>query len=262
MLLRWVGLQALGGLAATLPPPVARRATLVVLLLANVTPLVALANGTWAAGDVLVAYWLENVAVGFWTLVRLATTAGPDPVDDRHGAGVGLLESGRVTLLADGSRVQLPLLIARLGVMAFFCFHYGMFTLVHGVFTFTLAHSIGTQGSPGGYLVVLLVMLASHGLSTAVHWFWRGGRHEAGLIRTMHQPYGRVVLLHVVVLGSAFVLVRGGDVLAGSGTVTGPTALLPAVALVALKTVVDAVLHLRAHRQPTLIRQGSLAGAG
>ena len=43
MLVRWLGLQALSGLAASLPPTAARRATLAVLLLANATPLVALA---------------------------------------------------------------------------------------------------------------------------------------------------------------------------------------------------------------------------
>ena len=248
-MLRLLGLQALASLASTLPPRAARSATLVVLVLANATPLWAVATGRWGAGDVLVVFWLENLAVGFWTLVRMATTAGADPLDDRTGEVVAALDGARVAVRgADGRSLRVPMLLVRLGLMGFFCFHYGMFTVVHGVFTFLLAHRIGTTGSVGGYLLVLLVLLASHGVSTAVHWFWRGGRYDTGLMRAMQQPYGRIVLLHVVILGSAFLIARDGGELAGGATVTGTTAVLPAVALVALKTLLDAGLHLRAHR--------------
>lgn len=249
MLLRLLGLQALGSLAATLPPRAARSATLLVLVLANTTPLWAVATGRWGAGDVLVVFWLENLAVGFWTLVRMATTAGADPLDDKTGEVVAALDGARVAVRgADGRSLRVPMLLVRLGLMAFFCFHYGMFTAVHGVFTFLLAHRIGTQGSASGYLLVFLVLLASHGVSTAVHWFWRGGRYDIGLMRAMQQPYGRIVLLHVVILGSAFLIVRDGSDLGQAPTVSGATAVLPAVALVVLKTLIDAGLHLRAHR--------------
>lgn len=249
MLLRLLGLQALASLAATLPPRAARSATLLVLVLANITPLWAVATGRWGAGDVLVVFWLENLAVGFWTLVRMATTAGADPLEDRTREVVGSLDGDRLTVQGgDGRTLQVPMLLVRFGLMAFFCFHYGMFTAVHGVFTFLLAHRIGTQGHLGGYLLVLVVLLASHGVSTAVHWFWRGGRREVGLMRAMQQPYGRIVLLHLVILGSAFLIVRDGAELGQGATVTGTTAVLPAVALIVLKTLLDAGLHLRAHR--------------
>jgi len=82
--------------------------------------------------------------------------------------------------------------------MVFFCIHYGMFTLVHGIFTWQLAHRIGTTGSVRGYLLVLLA--------------------------------------------------RAGGSLDTAAPVAGATAVLPAVALVVLKTVIDAGLHLRVHR--------------
>lgn len=249
MLVRLLGLQALASLASTLPPRAARSATLLVLVLANATPLWAVATGRWGAGDVLVVFWLENLAVGFWTLVRMATTDAAEPLQDRTRQLVGSLDGGRLTVRGeDGGTVQVPMLLARLGLMAFFCFHYGLFTVVHGVFTFLLAHRIGMQGHVGGYLLVLLLLLASHGMSTAVHWFWRGGRSQVGLVRVMQQPYGRIIVLHVVILGSAFLIVRDGAGLGPGPAVTGTTAVLPAVALVVLKTLIDAGLHLRAHR--------------
>ena len=52
-------------------------------------------------------YWAENVVIGCYTVLRM-------------------LESGRG---AAGEKI---------GKSLFFCFHYGMFCLVHGVFVMTL----------------------------------------------------------------------------------------------------------------------------
>lgn len=240
MLLRLLGLQALGSLAATLPPRAARSATLLVLVLANATPLWAVATGRWGAGDVLVVFWLENVAVGVWTLVRIGTALGA-LAPTRRGVPAMAFTGG-------GPAIAIPAVAARVFFMGFFCLHYGAFTLAHGIFTWRLAHRIGTTGSVGGYLLVLLALLASHGVATGVHWFARGERLTTGPQQAMAQPYGRVVVLHVVVLGSAFLIARDGAGLDTASPVAGATAVLPAVALVVLKTVIDAGLHLRAHR--------------
>jgi hypothetical protein len=241
MLLRLLGLQALGSLAATLPPRAARAATLLVLVLANTIPLWAVATGRWGAGDVLVVFWLENVAVGVWTLVRIATALGA-LAPTRNGTPAMAFTGG-------GPAIALPAVVARVFFAGFFCVHYGAFTLAHGIFTWRLAHRLGTTGSVGGYLLVLLALVASHGVATAVYWFARGERLTTGPQQAMAQPYGRVVVLHVVVLGSAFLLARdGGGTIDAGGPVAGATAVLPAVALVVLKTLVDSGLHLRAHR--------------
>ncbi|GAB3441020.1 hypothetical protein GCM10027517_16350 [Phycicoccus ginsengisoli] len=239
MVLRLLGLQALAGLAATLPPRSARLATLLVLVLANTTPLWAVATGRWAAGDVLVVFWLENVAIGVWTLVRIGTALGA-LTPTRNGTPAIAVKGG--------GPIALPQAVARVFFMVFFCIHYGMFTLVHGIFTWQLAHRIGTTGSVRGYLLVLLALVASHGVATGVHWFARGERLTTGPQQAMARPYGRIVVLHVVVLGSAFLLARAGGSLDTAAPVAGATAVLPAVALVVLKTVIDAGLHLRVHR--------------
>ena len=53
----------------------ARAASLLLLLVANALPLMALLSGEWAAGDVLIAFWLENVAIGLWAALRIATSS-------------------------------------------------------------------------------------------------------------------------------------------------------------------------------------------
>ena len=64
LLLRVLGLQALHALLQTLSPSAARAASLMLLAGANALPLIALLTGQWRAGDVLIAFWLENVAIG------------------------------------------------------------------------------------------------------------------------------------------------------------------------------------------------------
>lgn len=253
VLLRVLGLQALAALVGTMPARAARTLTLVMLVGANLFPLVALLQGAWQAGDVLVTYWLENVAVGIWQLVKLATAQGPNPVPaDASGAAV---PPGSIPATLNGRPIQLSASVARLVVSGFFAVHYGMFTLVHGVFTFMLAHRSGISGSVRSFAVVFLVLLLSHGLSTAIYWFARGERHTHGLAATMKGPYGRIVVLHLAVLGSSFLLLgatssRG---LAGTqpgdlGALTPTPSVLPGVLLIALKTALDAGLHLRTHR--------------
>ena len=260
VLLRVLGLQALAELAGAMPARTARVLTLVMLVGANLFPLVALLTGAWEAGDVLITYWLENVAVGVWQVVKLLTVQGTDPVRAVDASGAPLPPGG---IVLNGAPVQLPLRLMHLAVAAFFTVHYGMFTLVHGVFTFILARQSGITGSVRSFALAFLVLLGSHGLSTAIHWFGRGERRTMGLGATMRQPYGRIFVLHLAVLGSAFLLMGGSwssgshgpgvgsEFPGGFGTPNGTPSILPGVLLIALKTMVDAGFHVRAHRAAT-----------
>ena len=259
VLLRVLGLQALAALVGTMPARTARVLTMVMLVGANLFPLVALLQGVWEAGDVLLTYWLENVAVGIWQLVKLFTAVGTDPGEaGAGGPGAGTATApGSVTATINGRPVQLSASIARLFVSGFFAVHYGMFTLVHGIFTFMLAHRSGTSGSVQSFALVFLVLVLSHGLSTGIHWFARGERRNQGLAATMKEPYGRIVVLHLAVLGSSFLLLgssphrgtSGGSAAVDAGLLTPTPSVLPGVLLIALKTALDAGFHLRAHRR-------------
>jgi hypothetical protein len=234
VLVRALGLQAAYAVLQAMSPAAARVASVALLLTVNAVPLVALLNGEWGAGDVLIAYWLENVAVGVWSLVKTLTVTGTDG-------------SGRLDVVVNGVPVPVPAVAARALAAGFFALHYGMFTLGHGLFAFTLARRTEVTGSVAGFALMFLALLASHGLSTGIHWFARGERLGAGLGSTMRQPYSRVVVLHLAVLGSAFLLLRGsGDGL--SSIWPAATTLGPGLVLVAIKVVVDVVTHLQVHR--------------
>lgn len=268
LLLRVLGLQALAALADAMPARTARVLTLALLVGANVVPLVALLTGAWQAGDVLVTYWLENVAIGIWQVVKLMTAQGSDPVAEGL-AGPALVGSGAVAHV-NGRPVAISGPVARVFLSAFFVMHYGMFTLVHGVFTFMLAHRSGTSGSVRSFAIAFLVLLSSHGLSTAIYWFGRGERRQNGVVSTMKQPYRRILVLHFAVIGSFFLMFGLGSLSGSSGPLPdtaagGPSpslSVLPGVLLIALKTALDAGLHLRAHRATARTVQAQLTPTG
>lgn len=194
-----------------------------VLVLANVVPLALVLLGQWRPGDVLVAYWLENLVVAGWAVVRIVSAEG------QVNLGVA----------------------ARCGLAGIFCVHYGVFTLTHGVLTAMLTWDAGVSVSVGEWAVVLGAFWVSHGISTGLHWFGRGERLVTSPGRASVEPYVRVGVMHVVVL-VCFFLFTDADI--GLPTVGGPvettiTALAPALAIVGVKTLLDLGSHIWEHRR-------------
>ena len=193
----------------------------------------------WPAGNVLLLFWVENAVLGVVTLVKVVTAQGT--------SGARITVNGR-------PRASSPALLG-----LFFTFHYGLFCVVHLVFTGFVAFAVGYQPTFAllGLPVVLLVV--RYAVETATTWFGTDGqRRTLSPSTAMGQPYPRIVVLHLAVLG-AFALVLSGAGGTGTGWLATLTAPLPAawrddgVAAVALllvvKTGVDLVTTRRALRR-------------
>jgi len=185
------------------------------LIAANAVPVVGVLFFHWTVFSVILLYWCENVVVGGFNVLRMLTA---DPQD----AGVWV---GKVFLIP------------------FFCFHYGMFTFVHGELVLALfGGSLGRGGfHPAGlitavsragvwYGVTFLVL--SHGFSFVHNYLMSGEYRRIGLNQLMAQPYSRVIVLHITILVGGFLVQLAG----------APIAAL--LLLVALKTAIDLRAHL------------------
>ncbi|GIX30572.1 MAG: hypothetical protein KatS3mg124_1044 [Porticoccaceae bacterium] len=160
---------------------------------------------------------------------------------------------------------------------SFFLFHFGAFTGVHGVFVDALfplvperfaldeltlpfvfvfpeicaritVHLLGQ--APPLLLSGVALLFASHGISFLVHYLLRGEAAAARPGAEMMAPYGRVVVLHAVVLGGGFLAAARGS----------PAAVLWLLAI--LKTLLDLGLHLRFHRAGAAPPAATAARAG
>ena len=185
------------------------------LVLANLVPLVGVLGGTWTVFSVILVYWSENVVIGAFNVLRM-------------------LFANPRSLATDASK---------LFVVPFFVVHYGMFTMIHGVFVLALFGPAGlSRGFPGpatflaairqaGVWYAVIAIALSHGFSF-VHNYLAGGEYRnASPAILMGQPYARVMILHVSILLGGFLAKAAGA---------------PEVALVIL-VVLKIALDLRSH---------------
>lgn len=202
---------------------------LLALVLANMVPLFGVVQLDWDVGSIIVLYWMENLVIGGYAILRM--------------------------LVASKLRA--------LGHVAFFCLHYGGFCAVHGMFVLTLTGFAGDTEdiesaadwpgplsllqmfagliqrifsvAPEHFHWVVIAMVISHGVSFFLLFIGGGEYRDATTRKLMNAPYKRIVILHIAIIAGAVLVENLGS----------PLGLL--IALVALKTGMDIMLHRRAH---------------
>lgn len=210
-------------------PPLPDRAALRVspsalaLVAANLVPLAGVLFLGWSVFATLLLFWLENVIVGGFNVLRMAWARPHNPA----------LWAGKLFLIP------------------FFIIHYGMFVTVHGIFVLAFFGGVGAGALSGGFpgpatflhavqgagiTLAALALVASHGFSFLFNYLGAGEYRTVPLEALMRGPYGRVVVLHLVILGGGFLVMTLGS------------PLVPLALLVVLKTGLDLVAHTREHK--------------
>ena len=190
-----------------------------VLVAANLVPLAGVLFFGWSVFATLLLFWVENVIVGAFNVLRILVA------QPRVGA----------------------MWAAKLFMIPFFTFHYGMFVTVHGIFVLSLfGGGAAGRGFPTPTIFWQAVQAAgiapaawglglSHAVSFAFNYIGAGQYKSALLPALMFRPYGRVMVLHVLILVGGFLVAKLGS------------PLIPLAMLVVLKTGLDLSGHLREH---------------
>jgi hypothetical protein len=151
----------------------------------------------WSPFVVMMLFWFENVVIGVFNVVRMLVT---------------------------GARLGGAGLIGGAAIAAFFTVHYGLFTAVHGGFVVLLfgGAELGRNAMDGGlggptwfmvdylfaerdgWLAVIAIVLLH--LSGLVQWLARTREAPPPLKELMGAPYGRIVILHVTLIASGFLV--------------------------------------------------------
>ena len=189
-------------------------ATTLALIVANLIPLLGALFWQWDLGALMVLYWAESAIIGFFNLCKILVI----------GRWSGIF----------------------LGI--FFLGHFGGFMAGHFLFIYTLfVEGLGEGSSSGGDLravaemftslwPALLVLFLSHGYSFFANFLGRREYLQRTVKTQMSEPYGRIVLMHLVII-------FGGALSMALGEAT------PAlVLLIAAKTLVDVRAHRKEHR--------------
>ncbi|MCC7519382.1 MAG: hypothetical protein IT578_09385 [Verrucomicrobiae bacterium] len=198
--------------------PGLRRPSAVALVAANLVPLYGALFLGWETFPVLLLFWVENVIIGVFNVLKILF------------AGQGHL--------------------TKVFLLPFFCVHYGIFTMVHGVFVIGFFGGAFGLGTPVPTLAAVQHLMEqqhlawavfglflSHAISFVLNYLRGGEYRQANPAALLMQPYGRVIVMHLTILLGAFIL----------AALRTPTVAL--VLLVGLKLALDLRAHLRERRK-------------
>jgi hypothetical protein len=192
------------------------------MLVADLIPAAGILFWGWDGFVLLMLYWMETAVIAFWTLARILVLPDDDPRQRNVLARIG----------------------ARLFLTAFFLVHSSGFMVGHLLFLWTLYAGDwrNTIHNPYdfwrvivmGYDLWLPLGLLFVGLGLSFFWgLFRqlfGSKGSDTMDRLLGGLYGRIVLMHVVIIFGVWVAMMIGS--------TGPYLLL-----IAFKTAYDLVMH-------------------
>ena len=171
-------------------------------LLVDLLPIIAVVLFGWKAVPLVALYWLENLVIGAFTILRMLGT-----------------------IAANALNIPIAMFM-----VPFFTVHYGMFCFGHGIFLSAFAGGGVGDAAPGFNGMRMLVDWA---LGTGPYMLWfvgaiilvnsifylvdfigRGDFRKTQLPVEMFAPYGRIVTLHVaIILGAGLMLAFGQPLL-------------------------------------------------
>jgi hypothetical protein len=168
-----------------------RRPPVLVTLALNLIPVACVLWLGWSALLLLAVYWMENVVIGLFNILKMAASTVAKP-------------------LKDG--------VAALFAIPFFTVHYGGFCAAHGLFTVLVGAGAFSGDDPFAAALPLLSAhreslfwtagaLAGSHAAAFLAWLWRGEFRRADPMSQMAEPYGRIFVLHLTLLGGAFLVV-------------------------------------------------------
>lgn len=153
----------------------------------NAVPLLGVLLWQWNVFELMVLYWIENIVIGFVTLLAMVLISAREGITG---------------------------LIGGLFMGAFFTVHYGMFCMGHGVFVLALFYEGETNGIDMTGLFALITFLREMDLWPGFYWALAGiiivqlvqlahnwstlAGNELG--RVMMSPYGRIIILHITLI--------------------------------------------------------------
>jgi hypothetical protein len=210
--------------------------SLLALIGANLIPFAGVFFFGWDITFIVLLYWIENLIVGFYNILKMASLKMSEAVEN---AG-------------------------KLFVIPFFCIHYGGFCAVHGFFL-TAFFKIDAGSSPldngnewWGPLIFIQLLFSviakiwsskppemiwavlglffSHGISFVENYILGDEFKTSSLKKLMHQPYQRIIVMHLAILAGGIFVMK----------LNSPIPLM--IILILLKIFFDLHLHKKSHK--------------
>lgn len=169
---------------------------IVQIIIYSLLPLLGVFFFGWDWRQILILFWLENITIGIKAIIGMARSSNPS-IDTVH--------------LDASPGININSQIVKVGGIAFFIFHYGMFTLIHGIFVsvlvsgiFLTPSAVHTESS-----VDIFALLSLWAIASAVQIFRSivQPAPTSTITRQFSEPYKRIIPLHVAIVLGAFAMI-------------------------------------------------------
>lgn len=175
------------------------------ILVSNAIPVAGVLFFGWQAFSLLVFYWIENVVLGVFNVMKVGVSGFTKPRE-----------------------IQILTLL----LVPFFCVHYGLFCYVHGLFligVLTIAGAVhdGSEIGPGSFdlfhrvsqalltdmdlslsvIALIIVQL----FSFSVMWLGFGRWRTTNPVKQMMEPYSRIIILHLTIMVATIPVIALGQ---------------------------------------------------
>lgn len=188
--------------------------SVLLLILANTLPLIAVLFFDWNLFQILFLYWLESGIIGFYNILKLIKV----------------------------SDVDAP----RLFIVPFFIVHYGGFMSGHLWFLLIFFAPDLTYSSfyPPLEIIMPLIytvkfsaiaLMISHGISFFFNFIRHREYEHTNTVKQMMEPYRRIFIMHLTIILGAFLILLFQE------------AIFFLVLLIVIKTITDLKFHLKEH---------------
>lgn len=203
-----------------IPRKIFQMPSAIALIISNLVPLFGVLFLGWNSAEVLLLFWSESAAIGFYNVLKMIKAKGKPQGLEINGKKVVVKNKGDLMKLKHF-------------MVTFFIIHYGGFMFGHliflsiflirgGFFSFLAALPAVIFGTLGFFI--------SHGISYYTNYL-RGKEYEkADIGKLFFSPYARIVPMHIAII---------------LGFISGAQVLI----LVIVKTIFDLFLHFAEHNK-------------
>lgn len=192
-----------------------KKPSVIVLITANIVPIVGVIFLDWNITAILFLYWTESGIIGFYNILRMIKIAP----------------------------------IPSIFLVPFFIIHFGGFMFAHLIFIIGIT-SMGEQFSTSSVhfenfsdllveiypiLVAIVALFISHGISYKINFLAKKEHLLTEIRDQMFSPYKRVVLMHITLMIGTFIMI----------TTKSPIGVL--LLFIVIKIMVDIRAHAKEH---------------
>ncbi|PLX28188.1 hypothetical protein C0581_03230 [Candidatus Parcubacteria bacterium] len=194
------------------------------LIVANLVPLFGVIFWGWDIATIIFLYWFENIVIGFYNIFRMKKAA-------QHATEMEINKE-HIVVKTQKERDKIKA-VTYTFLIPFFIVHFGIFSLVHGVFVFAMF------GVPNITAISLLAAIGSlcvsHGISYTRNYIENQEYLKTNPTIQMFRPYKRIMIMHFTILLYGFVLLGIG------------APIWSLIILILIKIGVDWNLHTKSH---------------